>query len=72
MTSLRASLTDGDGNVIEEFVDPPMTKGSSGKQVRATTASCTFTLMDSFDDPDLGSVTFLGEGTVAGFVTPVR
>ena len=68
----HGTLTDSEGNVIEEFVDPPASKGSSGKQVRATTTSCTFTITETFDDPDLGLVTFTGEGSVTGFVTPVR
>ena len=68
----HGTLTDSDGNVIEEFVDPPTTKGNSGKRARATTTSCTFSFTESFDDPDLGPVTFSAEGSVTGFVTPVR
>jgi hypothetical protein len=68
----HGTLTDASGTVIDEFTDPAMTKGSSGKQARATTTSCTFTIDDTFQDPDLGTVTFHGEGTVTGFVTPVR
>jgi hypothetical protein len=64
-------LTDADGNVIDEFVDPPMVKGSSSKQ-RATTTSCTFTITESFEDLDLGPLTFTGDGSVTGFVTPLR
>ena len=64
-------LTDADGNVIDEFVDPPMVKGSSSKQ-RATTTSCTFTITESFEDPDLGPLTFTGDGSVTGFVTPLH
>jgi hypothetical protein len=65
-------LTDADGNVIDEFVDPPMAKGNSGNQQRATTTSCTYTITDSFQDPELGLLTFTGEGSVTGFVTPVH
>jgi hypothetical protein len=68
----RGTVTDSDGNVIDEFVDPPMTKGSSGNHARATTTSCTYTITDSFDDPELGLLTFTGEGSVTGFVTPVH
>jgi len=68
----HGTVTDSEGNVIDEFVDPPMTKGSSGNQARATTTSCTFTFTEFFDDPDLGPLTFTGEGSVTGFVTPVR
>jgi hypothetical protein len=68
----HGTLTDASGTVIDEFTDPATTKGSSGNQARATTTSCTFTIDDTFEDPDLGTVTFHGEGTVTGFVTPVR
>jgi hypothetical protein len=68
----HGTLTDSDGNLIDEFVDPPVTKGSSGNHARATTTSCGFTITESFDDPELGSVTFTGEGSVSGFITPVR
>jgi hypothetical protein len=68
----HGTLTDASGTVIDEFTDPAMTKGSSGNQARATTTSCTFTVDDTFEDPDLGTVTIHGEGTVTGFVTPVR
>ncbi len=67
----HGTVTDSDGNVIDEFVDPAMTKGSSSKQ-RATTTSCTFTITDSFEDPDLGMLTFTGTGSVTGFITPVH
>jgi len=67
----HGTVTDSDGNVIDEFVDPAMAKGSSSKQ-RATTTSCTFTFTDSFEDPDLGMLTFTGTGSVTGFVTPVH
>ena len=68
----HGTLTDSDGNVIEEFVDPPMTKGNSGKRARATTTSCTFSVTDTFDDPELGLVTFSGQGSVTAFVTPAH
>jgi hypothetical protein len=29
-------------------------------------------ITDSFEDSDLGVLTFTGEGSVTGFVTPVR
>jgi hypothetical protein len=57
---------------IDQFTDPPMVKGNSGNLARATTTSCTFTFTDSFEDPDLGLLTFTGDGSVTGFVTPVR
>ena len=69
---LHGTITDANGNVIDEFVDPAAFKGRSDKQTRATTTACTFTITDSFDDPDLGPVTFTGVGSVTGFITPVR
>jgi hypothetical protein len=68
----HGTLTDGDGNLIDEFVDPAVVKGSSGSHGRATTTSCTFTITESFEDPELGQLTFTGEGSVTGFVTPVH
>jgi hypothetical protein len=68
----HGTVTDSSGNVIDEFTDPPMTKGSSDSQQRATTTACTYVVTDTFQDPDLGTLTFTGMGTVTGFVTPVR
>jgi hypothetical protein len=68
----HGTITDSDGNVIDSFTDPPMTKGNSGNHARATTTSCGYTITDTFEDPDLGTLTFTGEGSVTGFVTPVR
>jgi hypothetical protein len=69
---LFGTITDAGGNVIDEFVDPAASKGSSDSRTRATTTACTFTITDSFDDPDLGPLTFTGVGSVTGFITPVR
>ena len=66
----HATLSDSEGNVIEEETQPPAIKGNSGNHQRATTATCTFTLTDSFEDPALGTLTFTVEGSVTGFVTP--
>jgi hypothetical protein len=68
----HSTVTDANGNVIDEEVQPPTAKGSSGKHARATTTSCTFTITDTFDDPDLGLLTFTLDASVTGFVTPVR
>jgi hypothetical protein len=68
----HGTVTDSAGNVVDEFTDPAMTKGSSGDQARATTTSCTFTVTDTFEDPELGLLTFTGTGSVTGFVTPVH
>jgi hypothetical protein len=54
-------VTAANGNVIFEEVEPPAIKGSSGDQVRATTTSCTFTTVESFEDPDLGLLTRIRE-----------
>ncbi len=67
----HGTLTDDAGNVVAEFTDPAVAKGSSTKD-RATSVSCTFVIDDTFTDPELGLVHFHGEGSVEGFVTPVR
>ncbi|HYU83655.1 MAG TPA: hypothetical protein VEK80_02525 [Kribbellaceae bacterium] len=64
-------LTDDEGNVVDEFTDPAVAKGSSTKQ-RATSTSCTFEVDDTFEIPGIGVVHFHGEGSAVGFVTPVH
>jgi len=64
-------ITDDSGAVVDEFTDPASEKGSSTKS-RATSLSCSFVIVEQFDDPDLGPLTFTGTGTVEGFLTPVR
>jgi len=64
-------LTDSTGEVIDEFTDPPMVKGSASKQ-RRTSVHCTFEFHEQFEDPELGLLFFDGTGSVDGFVTPAR
>lgn len=64
-------VTDSEGTVVDEFTDPAQSKGASTRD-RRTSTTCTFAIEETFDDPDLGTLTFTGSGTVAGFVTPVR
>lgn len=64
-------VTDSDGNVIEEETDPGLTKGHAQKS-RRTAISCTFSFHEEFEDPDLGTLTFEGSGSVTGFTTPAR
>ena len=64
-------ITDEGGAVIDEFTDPAIAKGSS-EHTRATSASCTYTIVEVFEVPELGTLTFTGTGTVDGFITPVR
>jgi hypothetical protein len=65
-------VTDLQGNVLAEFTDPAMTKGSS-TQDRATSTSCTFRIEFTGFDPAFGQVVhFVGSASVEGFVTPVR
>jgi hypothetical protein len=67
----HGTVTDAAGTVLEEFTDPAIAKGSSTKP-RGTAVSCSFTISEQFEDPDLGLITFTGSGTLEGFVTPVR
>jgi hypothetical protein len=62
------TVTDEEGNVIDSFVDPAMSKGSGATST--ATVDCTYTITDTFEDPDLGTLTFTGSGSVQGFVTP--
>jgi len=68
---IHGTVTDADGNVVDEFSDPAMVKGSAGSHHRATTTACTFTSDDTFADPDLGPLHVHVDGSVVGFVTPV-
>jgi hypothetical protein len=64
-------ITDSTGAVVEEFTDPPATKGSS-THPRGTSVSCTYLTVGHFDVPELGRLDVAGTGTVEAFVTPVR
>jgi hypothetical protein len=64
-------ITDSTGTVIDEFTDPAVNKGRSTKP-RATSLSCTYTIVEQFEDPELGLLTFTGSGSVEGFLTPAR
>lgn len=66
------TVTDSEGNVIDQFDDPTSTfKGASDKE-RSTSTSCQFTFSEVFEDPDLGTLTFTATGGVSGFLTPAR
>jgi hypothetical protein len=65
-------LTDAEGNVLEDITQPSVTKGATPNSVPDDLlTSCTFTTEQVEEDPDLGLVTFTGEGTVVLYVTPV-
>ena len=61
-------ITDEAGNVLETFVDPPVSKGNAS----LAEVSCTFSFTETFEDPELGTLTFTGSGSVEVFVTPRR
>jgi len=58
-------VTDAEGNVTTE-TDPPVSKGAASSP-RATTMSCTFHVEGTEN-----GFSFVLEGSVTGFVTPVR
>lgn len=62
----HGTVTDGTGEVIDSFTDPPVTKGT-GKNADL---DCTYTFAGTFEDPELGILTVEGTGTVSGFTTP--
>lgn len=63
------TVTDAEGNVLEEEFPEDRTK--SADKDRATSTSCTFSFSDTFEDPELGLLTVSGSGSVTGFTTPV-
>lgn len=62
------TITDEDGEIIDSITDPPFTKGA-GKNADL---DCSYTFTGTFQDPELGLLTFTGTGTVSGFATPRR
>jgi hypothetical protein len=62
------TVTDSEGNVIDSFTEPPATKGAGKHAI----IHCTFEDSGTFQDPELGELTFSFSGSVAGFVTPRR
>jgi hypothetical protein len=64
------TLFDEEGNIVDTFVDPAVSKGPGA--VGKATVDCTFTFSETFEDPELGPgiFTFTGSGSVQGFVTP--
>ena len=65
------TITDEAGTVLDSFVDPALSKGSSTRE-RRTSTTCTFSITETFEDPTLGLITFTGSGDVTGFVTPAK
>jgi hypothetical protein len=63
---VTVTITDSEGTVVDTFTDPPATKGA-GKHADI---HCTFDDSGTFEDPELGTLTFSASGEVAGFVTP--
>jgi len=63
------TVTDASGTVLDSETTPAGTKGQSGKQVRGTAISCSYT--GGGMDPESGMV-FTLSGTVEGFITPAR
>ena len=62
-------VTDAEGNVIQDVVDPSVSvKGNAVNQHHATATSCTFLIEGPTDEGG----TFQVEGSVVGLVTPVR
>lgn len=63
---IHGSVTTADGTVVDEFTEAPMSKGAG----RNAVLQCTFWQSGTFEDPDLGELTFTVSGDVAGFQTP--
>ena len=63
------TLTAADGTVLDSGTDPALVKGAA-ERPRATATTCTFTITQTFTDPDLGELTFVIGGEVRAFTTP--
>ena len=65
-------ITDSAGNVLDQGTDDTVqTKGRSDKP-RATSVTCSYSVSQVFDDPELGQVTGTFSGMVTGFTTPAH
>jgi hypothetical protein len=66
------TLTDADGNVVDQGTDDAVAVKGRSERSRATSVSCTYTGSETFVDPELGELTATFTGGVDGFATPVR
>jgi hypothetical protein len=65
-------ITDSSGNIVDQGTDDTVvTKGRSDK-ARGTAVTCSFSVSDVFEDPELGQLTGTFSGMVTGFTTPAR
>jgi hypothetical protein len=62
------TITDEEGNVLDTFVEPGGAKGPA----KNAEVNCTFSFTETFEDPELGTLTFTGSGSAQGFITPRR
>lgn len=62
------TVTDSEGNVVDEFSDPGIAKGQSGKNAK-NTITCTFEFNETFTEEG-ETYTFSGGGSVTGYTTP--
>ena len=60
------TLTNANGDVLDESTDPPRVKGAG----RHADLDCTYVGSGTFEDPELGVLTFTFSGDVSGFTTP--
>lgn len=60
------TVTDGEGNVVEEINEPGSSKGQSGKRAK-NAVTCSFTFSGTE-----GGMTFTGSGTVVVRITPQK
>ena len=66
--SFVGTVTDSEGNIVEEINEPPVAKKNVPNN-KAPILHCSYTV--SFTDPEAG-LTFSGTGTVEGYITPFR
>ena len=64
--AFTGTVTDGQGNVVEEIDEPALNKGKSAKG-KKNLVTCEF----SFSGMEDG-LTFNGSGSVTGFITPAK
>lgn len=64
--AFTGTVTDGQGNVVEEIDEPALPKGKSAKG-KKDLVTCEFEFSGTED-----GLTFQGSGTVTGFITPAK
>ena len=65
-------ITDASGAVVDQGTDDSVALKGSSQRSRATSMTCSYSVSEVFEDPELGELTGTFSGMVTGFSTPAR